>query len=190
MSGRGSISPAVVTAAMNGDPAAFEQIYLQYHGMALAICHRIVKSEAISEELTQDTFVLVLRKIHLFKGNAQLGTWIYQIARNTALMYIRDQRRKDDNESLGSMGEDDAKAGQLERALAVRDGSLYSVAERVTLERAISKLAPGYRATLLLHDIHGYEHDEICEIMNVRQGTSKSQLHKGRMRLREMLKAA
>ena len=175
---------------MAGDADAFEQIYIQYRSLVFAVCHRLVKNQAISEELVQDTFLLVLRKIHLFKGRSQFGTWLYQIARNTALMYIRDQQAKDSNESLAQWQEDDAKAAQLERVLKIQDRNLQCITDRVTLERLIAKMAPGYRSTLLLHDFHGYEHEEICEIMNVRQGTSKSQLHKGRKRLRAMLQAA
>ena len=187
---KAAIDPSVVTAAMNGDQAAFETIYLQYRGLVFSVCHRLVKNQAVSEELVQDTFLLVLRKIHLFKGRSQFGTWLYQIARNTALMYIRDQMAKDSNESLAQWQEDQTKAVQLERVLRVQDKRLQTLAERITLERLIDKMAPGYRSTLLLHDFHGYEHEEICEIMSVRQGTSKSQLHKGRKRLRAMLEAA
>lgn len=184
------IDPAVITAAMAGDRDAFEQIYIQYRSLVFAVCHRLVKNPAISEELVQDTFLLVLRKIHLFKGRSQFGTWLYQIARNTALMYIRDQQAKDTNESLAQWQEDDTKVAQLERVLKVNDRNLQCITDRVTLERLIDKMAPGYRSTLLLHDFHGYEHEEICEIMSVRQGTSKSQLHKGRKRLRAMLQQA
>jgi RNA polymerase sigma-70 factor (ECF subfamily) len=190
MAKRAAIDPTVITAAMAGDRLAFEQIYLQYRSLVFAVCHRFVKNHAISEELVQDTFLLVLRKIHLFKGQSQFGTWLYQIARNTALMYIRDQQAKDNNESLAQWQEDQTKVVQLERVLKVQDRALQSITDRVTLERLINKMAPGYRSTLLLHDFHGYEHQEICEIMSVRQGTSKSQLHKGRKRLRAMLKAA
>jgi RNA polymerase sigma-70 factor (ECF subfamily) len=187
---KNALAPSVITAAMAGDRAAFEMIYLQYRNMVFAVCQRLVHNPAISEELVQDTFLLVLRKIHLFKGQSQFGTWLYQIARNTALMYIRDQKAKDNNESIAQMQADENKAPQLERVLKIQDRTLQSIAERVTLERLIQKLAPGYRSTLLLHDFHGYEHSEICEIMSVRQGTSKSQLHKGRKRLRAMLQAA
>ena len=190
MSRRGAVDPSVIAAAMEGDRAAFEQIYIQYRSLVFAVCHRLVKNQAISEELVQDTFLLVLRKIHLFKGRSQFGTWLYQIARNTALMYIRDQQAKDSNESIGQWQEDDTKAAQLERVLRVQDRNLQCITDRVTLERLIAKMAPGYRSTVLLHDLHGYEHEEICEIMSVRQGTSKSQLHKGRKRLRAMLQAA
>jgi RNA polymerase sigma factor (sigma-70 family) len=190
MARKNAIDPSVITAAMAGDRVAFESIYLQYRNMVFAVCQRLVRNPAISEELVQDTFLLVLRKIHLFKGRSQFGTWLYQIARNTALMYLRDQQAKDSNESLAQMQDDDTKAAQLERILKVQDRSLQLLAERVTLERLIAKMAPGYRSTLLLHDFHGYEHAEICEIMGVRQGTSKSQLHKGRKRLRTMLLAA
>jgi RNA polymerase sigma factor (sigma-70 family) len=190
MARKAAIDPTVIAAATNGDQAAFEQIYLQYRSLVFAVCHRLVKNPAISEELVQDTFLLLLRKIHLFKGRSQFGTWLYQIARNTALMYIRDQQAKDSNESLAQMQEDDTKTAQLERVLKVHDRNLQSITTRVTLERMIDKMAPGYRSTLLLHDFHGYEHAEICEIMSVRQGTSKSQLHKGRKRLRAMLEAA
>ena len=92
--------------------------------------------------------------------------------------------------TLAQWQEDQTKAVQLERVLRVQDKRLQTLAERITLERLIDKMAPGYRSTLLLHDFHGYEHEEICEIMSVRQGTSKSQLHKGRKRLRAMLEAA
>ena len=185
-----SIHPAVLNAAMQGDRDAFAEVYLHYRSLVFAICYRIVKNPAISEELAQDTFLLVMRKIHMFKGDSQFSTWLYQIARNTCLMYIRDQQAKDTRESLCELAEDDTKTAQVEKLLRVKDRMLESTAERVTLDRLIGKMAPGYRSTLLLHDFLGYEHEEICEMLSVREGTSKSQLHKGRQRLRQMYKAA
>lgn len=175
---------------MAGDHDAFQMIYLQYRSMVFAICERVVHNPTISEELMQDTFLLVLRKIHLFRGQSQFSTWLYRIARNTALMYIRDQQSKDSNESLSEMQQDDDKAAQVERVLRIEDRYLQGTADRITLQRLIGKMAPGYRSTLMLHDLHGYEHREICDILSVSQGTSKSQLHKSRKRLRAMLDAA
>jgi RNA polymerase sigma-70 factor (ECF subfamily) len=175
---------------MGGDAAAFEMIYLRYRGLVLNVCLRFVHNPAIAEELTQDVFVLVLRKIQTFRGKSQFGTWLFQVTRNTALMYLRDQRRNDLNGSLTEMDEDSTKTAEYDRRLEVQDQRLESAVDRVTVQRLLAKLAPGYRSTLLLHDFEGYEHLEICAIMNVREGTSKSQLHKARARLRGMLKAA
>jgi RNA polymerase sigma-70 factor (ECF subfamily) len=105
-------------------------------------------------------------------------------------MYIRDHKRKDINDSLTDWQEDEQRCVDFERVLMAEDRSLQSAVDRVTLTRLIKELAPGYRSTLLLHDLLGYEHSEICKIMNIREGTSKSQVHKARQRLRRMLKAA
>jgi len=190
MARKAVLDSGVLAAAMAGDRAAFSQIYVEHHSLVFAVCHRIVQNPAISEELTQDTFLQLLRKIHLFRGQSQFSTWLYQIARNTALMYVRDQKAKDTNDSLGYVEEDDTGSGQLERILKTDDHKLRTAADRVTLEKVIDKLAPGYRSMLVLHDVYGYEHSEICEIMGIRTGTSKSQVHKARKRLRLLLEAA
>lgn len=174
---------------MAGDGSAFSQIYVTHQSLVFAACHRIVQNPAISEELTQDTFLQLLRKIHLFRGQSQFSTWLYQIARNTALIYVRDHKAKDLNDSLDAE-EDDLKSGQIEQALRTDDNKLRTATDRITLERVIDKLAPGYRSILVLHDVYGYEHSEICDILGVGQGTSKSQVHKARKRLRSMLEAA
>ncbi len=190
MARKAVLDSGVLAAAMAGDRAAFSQIYVEHHSLVFAVCHRIVQNAAISEELTQDTFLLVLRKIHLFRRQSKFSTWLYQIARNTALMYVRDQKAKDTNDSLAYVDEEDTKSGQIERILKIDDQKLRTAADRVTLEKVIGKLAPGYRSMLVLHDVYGYEHSEICEILGVRTGTSKSQVHKARKRLRVLLDAA
>ncbi len=168
-----------------GDHAAFEEIYRRHRRRVYSVCVRVTHNSAEAEELTQDVFLRLFRKIGTFRGEACFGSWLYRIALNVGLMHARHGRLmqfvslKED----GEFEEADDANQQLGRDDAVLVGSV----NRITLLAAIQRLAPGYRMVLWLHDVLGYRHAEIAEIMGGTIGTSKSQLQKARMRIRAEL---
>jgi RNA polymerase sigma-70 factor (ECF subfamily) len=173
---------AQATAA--GDEMAFEQIYRAHARKVYSLCLRMLGNPTEAEDVTQDVFVKLYRKIGTFQGDAALSTWLYRLTVNTVLMHLRRQQRKQkeqpmEGDSLQSLAEDRS----LNRRAEV------SLIDRIALERAIAQLPTGYRAVLVLHDVEGYEHEEIARMLGIRVGTSKSQLHKARLKMRKLLLA-
>jgi RNA polymerase sigma-70 factor (ECF subfamily) len=158
-------------ASAAGDLEAFEEIYRQHHRRVYSLCLRMLGNPAQAEEMTQEVFLQVYRKIGDFRGDSALSTWLHRITINQVLMQLR--RRG-------------VKLEQVEEEANSASGSL-NIVDRLALEEAISELPPGYRTIFILHDVEGYEHNEISDMLNISIGTSKSQLHKARMRLRELL---
>jgi len=138
----------------------------------------------VAEDLTQEAFLLLFRKIVSFRGDSAFSTWLYRLTVNVVLMHVRKKGLSlvslDDPQDLG-----DQEGPRKE--IASHDGRLVGAIDRVILDRAIKSLAPGYRIILVLHDVEGYEHNEIAEMLGFSVGNSKSQLHKARTRLRTML---
>ena len=171
--------------AQQGNAAAFEFLYRLHRDRVYALCLRMVKNPVQAEDLTQETFLAVLRGIREFRGQSAFTTWLHQVTRNTVLMSLRKKKLKETSleEIMGS----DSESGRPPLELGTRDRHLEATADRMILRLAISKLSQGFRKALLLHDVHGYEHKEVAAILGWAPGTSKSQLHKARLRLREAL---
>lgn len=169
---------ALVQACQRGDGSAQQELYLRYARRVLAVVSRIA-GPADAEEITQEVFLRALRGIHGFRGESQLSTWLYRLAVNAALTHSSRSQRHQRRHT----GED-----ALERLSAepVEDADPLL---RQRLERAMAALPAGYRAVLVLHDIEGLQHEDIASILGVRVGTSKSQLHKARARMRELLES-
>jgi RNA polymerase sigma-70 factor (ECF subfamily) len=166
----------LVRACQGGDRAALHLFYQRYVGRVRTLVTRIV-GPGETDELTQEVFVKALRGIHGFRGESQLGTWIYRLAVNAALSYAtREQGRQ-----RRQLGDD------MLQLLPAESQQHSDPFLRSRLEAALSALPAGYRAVLVLHDIEGLQHEEIAQILGVRVGTSKSQLHKARARMRELL---
>jgi RNA polymerase sigma-70 factor (ECF subfamily) len=163
-----------------GDPQAFEDLYRQHAGRLYSLTFRMAGSAQEAEDLLQDVFLHVHRKLGSFRGESSLGTWLYRIAMNHCLDYLRGRQARAGRatESL----EDDRVAEPVAPAPAVP-----SAVTRLDLERAISRLPEGCRAAFLLHDVEGFEHHEVADILGVSIGTSKSQVHRARTKLRQML---
>ena len=173
----------MVLSCQRGESAGMQRLYQRYVRRVRTLVARIVGYEE-ADELVQEVFLKALRGIGGFRGESQVGTWIYRLAVNAALTYAtRDQarqRRQLGDEVLQHLPAE-ASASGVEQA----DPFLHD-----KLCRAMTQLPAGYRAVLVLHDIEGLQHDEIAEILGVRVGTSKSQLHKARARMRELLEQA
>ncbi len=177
-----------IRLAQQGDAAAFERLYRLHNRRVYSLCLRMVGNTAEAEDLTQEAFLQLFRKIATFRGESAFSTWLHRLAVNVVLMKLR---KKSGNESsLEELTEPDEDSGGPRRDFGAQDLRLSGSIDRVNLQRAVEQLPPGYKSVFVLHDVQGYEHNEIAEIMACSIGNSKSQLHKARMRLRELLHEA
>jgi RNA polymerase sigma-70 factor (ECF subfamily) len=164
-----------------GDMLAFEELYGRYHRRLFNLCLRMTRNPTEAEDLTQEAFIQIHHKIGSFRGESALMTWLYRLTTNQVLMHFRKHSVR--REQITEDGETPEPVVKN----AITPGQMPAV-DRLALQSAIAKLAPGYRAVFILHDVEGYEHAEIAQICGNSVGTSKSQLHKARMKLRELLK--
>ncbi|MGH9711138.1 MAG: RNA polymerase sigma factor [Candidatus Acidiferrales bacterium] len=171
--------------AQQGDAAAFERIYQLHNRRVYSLCLRMVGNTAEAEDLTQEAFLQLFRKIATFRGESAFSTWLHRLAVNVVLMRLR--KKTGSETSLEEVTEPDEETGGPRRDFGGPDLGLSGSIDRVNLQRAIDQLPAGYKSVFVLHDVQGYEHNEIAEIMGCSIGNSKSQLHKARMRLRDLL---
>lgn len=167
-------------AAAAGDTSAFESLYNQHHRRVYSLCVRMLGHTSQAEDLTQEVFLQVHRKLGSFRGDSAFTTWLHRLTVNQVLMHFRKRGVK-----LEHTSEEGDFTNIIETP--IQSTRRISMVERLALERAIAELPPGYRTVFVLHDVEGYEHEEISGLLKVSIGTSKSQLHKARMRLRELL---
>ena len=165
-----------------------DEIYRTYHRGVYRQCYRMVRNPSDAEDLTQEVFLRVFQKAHTFRGEARFSTWLHRLTFNLVLMELRKHYRRP-GVSLplgGPSGPNDDSVGgtDLERTLP---GCTPSIFERASLNQALAQLPPGYRSIFVLHDVEGYKHGEIARLRGISTGTVKSQLHKARYRLRELL---
>jgi RNA polymerase sigma-70 factor (ECF subfamily) len=166
----------LVHRAQNGDQAAFEQLYRENVGRVYGLCLRIAANSARAQELTQDAFVRAWEMIGTFRGESAFSSWLYRLTVNVALTDLRSKRRR----TARVMVTDDLSPYDKADSMAMSGTA-------VDLENAIAALPPQARAVFVLHDVEGYRHEEIAELMGLSEGTSKSQLHRARKLLREAL---
>jgi RNA polymerase sigma-70 factor, ECF subfamily len=174
---------ALVERCRQGDLGAFDEVYRAHSRKLYGLAVRMLGNPADAEDMLQEIFLAAHRKLDSFRGESALGTWLYRLAVNLCLDYLRSRT---------------GRAIHMTDALAddpvLADASSHRLAERAVtkmdLERAIAQLPEGCRTAFLLHDVQGLEHQEVGEIMGIAEGTSKSQVHKARMRLRTLLSRA
>jgi len=171
----------IVQLAAAGDIGAFEELYRMHNRRVYSLCLRMTRNASDAEDLTQDVFVQLFRKLKTFRGESLFTTWLHKLTVNEVLMHFRKRRVR-----LEQTSEDGATP--VEIATGTQNPDRMSVVDRIALHDAIRQLSPGYRAVFILHDIAGYEHNEIGKILGCAVGTSKSQLHKARLKLRRFLK--
>jgi RNA polymerase sigma-70 factor, ECF subfamily len=180
----GEISPvsdyALTRRASEGDMQAFEEIYQRHNRRVYSICLRMTKSVEEAEDLTQETFIQLFRKVGSFRGDSTFTTWLHRLTVNQVLMHFRKRKVRDEKTT-----EDGATPEPT--VLGTEDPERMPVIDQIALGQAIRQLPPGYHAVFTLHDVEGYEHGEIARILGCSVGTSKSQLHKARMKLRRLL---
>ena len=179
-----SASAELVARAQRGDESAFETLFRQNKQRVYALCLRMIGNTAEAEELTQEAFLQVFRKLHTFRGESAFSTWLHRLSVNTVLMRLRKKTLTVTSLEDDSTGDE---SDEPRKEYGAPDLALTGSIDRLHLERAIAQLPPGYRQMFLLHDVQGYEHHEIAEMLGVSIGNSKSQLHKARMRLRKLL---
>ncbi|MGD0932583.1 MAG: sigma-70 family RNA polymerase sigma factor [Candidatus Korobacteraceae bacterium] len=174
-----------IERAQQGDPECFEALYGLHKRRVYSLCLRMTGNTAEAEDLTQEAFLQLYRKIGTFRGESAFSTWLHRLSVNVVLMRLRKKGLPEVSleETLEPQQEDGPRkdVGTVDNVLA---GSI----DRVNLQRAVDSLPPGYRIVFILHDVEGYEHNEIAEMMGCSIGNSKSQLHKARLKLRELLK--
>jgi RNA polymerase sigma-70 factor (ECF subfamily) len=175
-----------IARAKQGDALGFERLYQLHRARVYALCLRMTGNLAEAEDLTQDAFLIVFRKIGSFRGDSAFSTWLHRIAINVALM--RRRRRTSLETSLEENSEPGSdRAGPLE-SLGGDDLFLAGLIDRLQLERALEQLRPFHRLVVELHDVQGYKHNEIAKMLDCSIGDSKSRLHRARARLRQLLK--
>lgn len=170
----------LVQAAAHGSMAAFEEIYRRYHRRVYAICLRMLRNTTEAEDLTQDVFLQLYRKIGSFRGDSAFSTWLHRLSVNEVLMHFRKRNVK--FEKTTEKGEPPVQV-----VSGTENPKRMSVVDKIALEDAIQQLPPGYRNVFVLHDVRGYEHDEVANILGCAAGTSKSQLNKARAKLQKLL---
>jgi RNA polymerase sigma-70 factor, ECF subfamily len=173
---------ALAIAAGQGDVGAFEQLYERHNRRVFSLCLRMTQNVAEAEDLAQEAFIQLFRKIGSFRGDSAFTTWLHRLTVNQCLMHFRKKSVK-----LERTTEEGETPVQVVRG--TENPNRMPVLDRIALDNALKQLPPGYRTVFILHDIEGHEHEEIARILGVAVGTSKSQLHKARMKLRRILRA-
>ena len=166
--------------AGRGNVSAFELIYQKYHRRTYSLCLRMTQSATEAEDLTQEVFIQLFRKISSFRGDSAFSTWLHRMTVNQVLMHFR--KRGVQNEKTTDDGE---MPEQIVRG--TENHTKMPILDRIGLDKAISQLPNGYRTVFVLHDVEGFEHEEIANMLKLSVGTSKSQLHKARLKLRKLL---
>jgi len=166
--------------AASGNLAAFELLYQRYHRRTYSLCLRMTNSQTEAEDLTQEVFIQLFRKIGSFRGDSAFSTWLHRLTVNQVLMHFR--RRSVKNEKTSEDGEIPEQT-----VSGTENPNKMPVIDRLALNKAIEQLPPGYKKVFWLHDVEGYEHEEIARMLKLSVGTSKSQLHKARLKLRGLL---
>jgi RNA polymerase sigma-70 factor (ECF subfamily) len=172
---------ALAHRAAEGDMNAFEELYLRHNRRVYSLCLRMTGNVPEAEDLSQEVFIQLFRKIGSFRGESAFTTWLHRMTVNQVLMHfrkkgVRMEQTTDDGET------------PVQIVKGTEDARRMPVVDRIALDNAVAKLPPGYRTVFVLHDVEGHEHEEIAKLLGCSVGTSKSQLHKARMKLRHLLR--
>jgi len=168
-------------AASKGDMASFEELYQRHHRRVYSICLRMLQNAFEAEDLTQDVFIQLYRKVGSFRGDSAFTTWLHRLTVNQVLMHFRKR-----NVKFEKTTEEGETPDQIVTGTA--DPERMRIVDKIALENAIEQLPDGYKNVFVLHDVEGFEHEEVARILGCSVGTSKSQLHKARLKLRKLLK--
>jgi RNA polymerase sigma-70 factor (ECF subfamily) len=167
--------------AASGDMQSFAELFERHNRRVYSLCLRMTQNQSEAEDLAQEVFVQLFRKIGSFRGESAFTTWLHRLTVNQVLMHFRKRKVRDEKTTEDGETPDQVVTG-------TDNPNRMPVVDRIALDSAIAQLPPGYRAIFILHDVEGYEHEEIARMRGCSVGTSKSQLHKARMKLRRLLK--
>jgi RNA polymerase sigma-70 factor (ECF subfamily) len=167
--------------AARGDTQSFAELFERHNRRVYNLCLRMTQNISEAEDLAQEVFVQLFRKIGSFRGESAFTTWLHRLTVNQVLMHFRKARVRDEKTTEDGETPDSIVTG-------TENPNRMPVVDRIALDNAIAQLPPGYRTIFILHDVEGYEHEEIARMLGCAVGTSKSQLHKARMKLRRVLK--
>jgi RNA polymerase sigma-70 factor, ECF subfamily len=184
--GSGLTEAQAIERAKQGDAEAFEFLYNLHKRRVYSLCLRMTANTAEAEDLAQEAFLQLFRKIGTFRGESAFSTWLHRMAVNVVLMHLRKKGLPVVSLEEATEGDDDTPKKDFGADDPVLSGSV----DRLRLQNAVDQLPPGYRSIFVLHDVEGYEHNEIATMVGCSIGNSKSQLHKARMKLREFLKTS
>jgi RNA polymerase sigma-70 factor (ECF subfamily) len=175
-----------IERAKQGDAQAFESLYDRHKRRVYSLCLRMTANTAEAEDLTQEAFLQLYRKIATFRGESAFSTWLHRLSVNVVLMHLRKKGLPvvSLEETTQASGDEDTP----KKDFGAEDVALAGSIDRLQLQKAVDSLPPGYRTIFVLHDVQGYEHNEIAGIVGCSIGNSKSQLHKARMKLRDLLR--
>lgn len=182
--GNDSNEAELIERAKLGDAQAFQALYDKHKRRVYSLCLRMTANTAEAEDLTQEAFLQLYRKIGTFRGESAFSTWLHRLSVNVVLMQLRRKSLPVVSLEETTQGEEDTP----KKDFGAEDLALAGSIDRLQLQKAVDDLPPGYRTIFVLHDIEGYEHNEIATIVGCSIGNSKSQLHKARMKLRDLLK--
>ncbi len=180
-----SCDAELIQRAQKGEEKAFEAIFNTYKRKIYYLCLRMIGGNtAEAEELTQEAFMQVFRKIQSFRGESSFSTWLHRVSVNVVLMRLR---KKQPIETPLDDADESEQSERPPKEFGAADVQLSGLVERIWIERAVARLPKGCRQVFLLHDVLGCEHNEIAAMLDYSVGNSKSQLHKARVRLRKLL---
>jgi RNA polymerase sigma-70 factor (ECF subfamily) len=172
---------ALAQAASTGQMSAFEELYARHNRRVYSLCLRMTQNQSEAEDLAQEVFIQLFRKLGSFRGESAFTTWLHRLTVNQVLMHFRKRSVK-----LEQTTEEGETPVQI--VVGTANPNSMPVVDRIALDKAVGQLPPGYRTVFVLHDVEGHEHEEIARMLGCSVGTSKSQLHKARMKLRMLLK--
>ena len=175
---------SLVRRAQAGDEEAFATLFQQHKNRVYSVCLLMTKDVAEAEDLTQEAFLQVFRTVSSFRGESAFSTWLYRVAVNTVLMKLR-RRKAPPTLSLDEPVS--AESPSLYRDFGKNDPDLTGLIDRIALRRALQELPEGCRTIFALHEVDGYQHHEIAELLDCSIGNSKSQLHKAKLKMRDLL---
>ncbi len=167
--------------ASNGDMGSFEEVYKRHHRRVYSICLRMLQNASEAEDLTQDVFIQLYRKIGSFRGDSAFTTWLHRMTVNQVLMHFRKRTVKFEKTTEEGDTPEQIVSG-------TSNPEKMRIVDKIALDNAIEQLPNGYKNVFVLHDVEGFEHEEVARILGCSVGTSKSQLHKARLKLQKLLK--
>lgn len=165
-------------AVSRGAISCMADLYERYNQMVYGLCLRMTGDMSEAEDLTQDVFIQLIKKVGSFRGDSRFSTWLYRLTINQVLMHFRNTIRRRECPCM---------LDELALTRIVKHSFSHQVMDRIALDTALAKLPSGSRSVLVKFDVEGYNHQEIAEFFGFSTGNSKSQLHKARRKLRKLL---